>query len=76
MKTLTGTVTSNKMTQTVVVKVEHMWQHPVYKKQLKRSQKYMAHTDKSVAIGKVVRIGETRPISKNKSWKVVEVLKG
>jgi small subunit ribosomal protein S17 len=75
MKTLTGTITSNKMEKTVVVNVERLWQHPVYKKRVKRSTKISAHTDKPLKEGQTVTIAETTPISKTKRWKVVEVIK-
>ncbi|NMB56948.1 30S ribosomal protein S17 [Candidatus Beckwithbacteria bacterium] len=75
MKTLTGKVISNKMENTVTVLVENMWQHPVYQKSIKRSKKFLAHTDKKITEGKFVVIAETRPISKRKNWKVLEVIK-
>ena len=75
MKTLTGTIVSNKMDKTVVVYVERLWEHPVYKKRVKRSTKFSAHTDKPIKEGKTVVIAETTPISKTKRWKVIEVVK-
>jgi small subunit ribosomal protein S17 len=75
MKTLTGKVIKNTMEKTTVVLVERMWQHPMYKKRVKRSKKYLVHTDKKVNIEDKVLIGETKPISKKKTWKVIEVLK-
>ncbi len=72
MKTLTGTVTSTKMKKTVVVTVEKRWRHPMYKKIIKRSKKYFADDQIGVKEKDKVIIQETRPLSKNKNWKVVE----
>ncbi len=71
MKTLTGTVISTKMEKTVVVTVERRWRHPLYKKIVKRSKKYLAHDEFAVKEGETVTIQETRPISKLKRWKVM-----
>lgn len=71
MKTLTGTVISTKMEKTVVVTVERRWRHPLYKKIVKRSKKYLAHDEFGVKDGEKVTIQETRPISKLKCWKVM-----
>ncbi len=68
---LTGTIISNKMTKTVVVRVEKLKEHPKYKKRYKVSKKYKAHTDKEYQIGDKVIIEECRPISKQKKWKVI-----
>ena len=74
-KTQTGIVASDKMDKTVVVKVEHMVKHPVYKKYMKRNVKYKAHdADNSCAIGDKVLIVESRPLSRDKRWKVREIL--
>lgn len=74
-KKMTGTIVSNKMQNTVVVKVEGTIQHPRYGKVIKRSQKYYAHSnDDSLQIGDSVVITETRPISKLKRWLVIEKL--
>lgn len=70
-----GVVTSDKMNKSVVVLVERRVMHPKYGKFVKMSSKFMAHDEKEEAhIGDTVRIMETRPISKNKCWRVVEVV--
>lgn len=72
-KTKTGTVVSNKMNKTVIVKVERTMQHPRYGKVIKRARKFYAHTDNDqLQIGDTVTITETRPLSKLKRWRVVE----
>ncbi|HLG73235.1 MAG TPA: 30S ribosomal protein S17 [Chloroflexota bacterium] len=74
-KTRVGRVVSDKMQQTVVVSVRTTKIHPLYKKMIRRSTKFMAHDAKSEArMGDLVRIVESRPISKMKHWRVVEVL--
>ncbi len=71
-RTKTGTVISNKMNKTVVVKVEVKMQHPLYNKVVKRSKKYYAHNEeKELKEGDSVTIMECRPISKLKRWTVV-----
>lgn len=70
-----GRVVSNKMDKTIVVAVESRFQHPVYQRVVRRTKKYHAHdADNSCQIGDVVRIRETRPISKLKRWRLVEVV--
>jgi len=70
-----GIVTSNKMTKTITVLVERKMQHPIYGKFVKKSKKFAAHDEKDECnIGDTVRIMETRPISKNKRWRLVEIL--
>ena len=71
-----GIVVSNKMQKTVTVKVERTLRHPHFAKVITRAKKYYAHADKSSEIpqGKKVRIEETRPLSKMKRWRVLEVL--
>ena len=70
---LIGTVVSDKTDKTVVVKVERKVKHPLYGKIIRRSKKYHAHDeDNSFKVGETVRIEETRPMSKLKSWKVIE----
>lgn len=70
---LIGTVVSDKTDKTVVVKVERKMKHPLYGKIIRRSKKYHAHDeDNSFKTGETVRIEETRPMSKLKSWKVIE----
>jgi len=74
-KVFSGTVVSNKMKDTVVVAVSRFTKHPKYKKFLKRTKKFMAHDEGNTKeIGDIVSIEETRPISKNKKFKVVESL--
>ncbi len=75
-KELIGMVVSNKMNKTVVVVVSKRVAHPMYKKTFTKKTKYSAHDEKNVCkSGDTVRMIQTRPISKTKSWKVVEVLK-
>lgn len=75
-KTLIGTVISNKMTKTVVVKVERKFRHAVYNKVIIRHKKYKAHNDKfELNIGDLVKMEETKPISKDKHFIVIEKLK-
>ena len=74
-KTRTGVVSSNKMDKTVVVAVERKVQHPIYGKFLKKTTKFHAHDEKNeCSIGDVVRIMESRPLSKTKRWRLVEVV--
>ena len=70
-----GVVTSNKMTKTITVAVERKVKHPIYGKFVKKTTRFHAHDEKNEAsIGDVVRIMETRPLSKTKRWRLVEVL--
>lgn len=70
-----GLVTSNKMDKSIVVAVERKVKHPKYGKFLKKTTKFVAHDEaNSCNIGDTVKIMETRPISKNKCWRLVEVL--
>lgn len=72
-KILTGIVTSTKMTKTVTVKVESVYRHSLYKKTLKKHKKYLAHNDSFDLKEKdIVKIIETKPVSKNKHFKVIE----
>ena len=74
-KTRTGVVSSNKMDKTVVVAVERKVQHPIYGKFLKKTTKFHAHDEKNECnIGDVVRIMESRPLSKTKRWRLVEIV--
>lgn len=74
-KTRIGTVVSDKMDKTVVVKVERQFAHPIYKKIIKRTTRFKAHDEANDChVGDKVRIMETRPLSKEKRWRVVEVL--
>ncbi|MBU1062040.1 MAG: 30S ribosomal protein S17 [Candidatus Omnitrophica bacterium] len=71
-----GTVVSDKMNKSIVVKIERTTKHPIYKRVIKKSTKVMAHDEKEEAnIGDRVRIQETRPLSKNKRWRLVEIIK-
>lgn len=70
-----GIVVSDKMDKTVVVRVERRTTHPLYRKTVTRSEKLHAHDEANdVGLGDLVRISETRPLSKNKRWRVLEVL--
>ena len=74
-KTRVGTVVSDKMDKTVVVAVKDSVQHPLYKKILKRTVKFKAHDENNeCGTGDRVKITETRPLSKDKRWRVVEIL--
>ena len=74
-KTKTGVVTSNKMAKTITVAVERKVKHPIYGKFVKKTTKFHAHDDKDeCSIGDVVKIMETRPLSKTKRWRLVEVV--
>lgn len=74
-RTLTGKVVSDKMDKSIVVMIERSERHPIYGKYVKRSTKLQAHDETSQAkLGDTVSIAECRPISKNKSWSLVEVI--
>ena len=74
-RTLTGTVTSDKMDKTVTVLVERRVKHPLYGKYVVESKKYHAHDEANeCGVGDKVEIAETRPLSKTKSWKVTRIL--
>jgi small subunit ribosomal protein S17 len=74
-KTLIGIVVSNKMDKTAVVSVERRYPHPLYHKIIKSSKRYKAHDPKNEAVlGDVVRLEETRPLSKEKRWRIAETL--
>lgn len=74
-KTLTGLVSSDKMDKTVVVMVNRLVLHPVYKKYVRKRTKVKAHDEKNECrIGDKVRLIETRPLSKDKRWRVKEIL--
>jgi len=75
IKTKIGKVVSDGMEKSVVVKVEYLVSHPLYKKRIKKSTKFMAHDEKDICnIGDKVKIAETRPLSKRKRWRVTEIL--
>jgi small subunit ribosomal protein S17 len=70
-----GVVTSNKMHKSIVISVERKLPHPIYGKYVKKSNTFMAHDEKNeCGIGDTVRIVETRPLSKLKRWRLVEIL--
>ncbi|MEY3433192.1 MAG: ribosomal protein [Bacteroidota bacterium] len=74
-KTKTGTVSSDKMDKTITVAVERKVKHPIYGKFVKKTTKFHAHDEKNEAKpGDVVRIMETRPLSKTKRWRLVEII--
>ncbi len=74
-KQKTGVVVSNKMDKTIAVQVERRLMHPIYGKFVKRSKKFFAHDEEnSCNVGDKVRIMETRPLSKMKRWRLVEIL--
>jgi small subunit ribosomal protein S17 len=74
-KTRVGMVVSDKMQKTVVVSIERRVQHPVYGKMVRRTKKLKAHDEENQAkTGDTVRIMETRPLSKDKRWRVVEII--
>ncbi|HMK04546.1 MAG TPA: 30S ribosomal protein S17 [Ferruginibacter sp.] len=74
-KTRTGVVSSNKMDKTIVVKVERKVKHPLYGKFLKKTTSFHAHDEKNeCSIGDTVKIMESRPLSKTKRWRLVEVV--
>jgi len=74
-KTRVGVVTSDKMEKTVVVSVETLVEHPLYKKRVKMTKKFKAHDEQNECkVGDKVRIMETRPLSKDKRWRVVEII--
>jgi len=75
-KIRTGTVVSNKMDKTVVVSVESIGRHPLYGRTVRTSKKYKAHDEENICnVGDRVKIMETRPLSKDKRWRVVEVVR-
>lgn len=70
-----GIVTSNKMQKTVVVTVERRVIHPLYKRVVRSSRKFLAHDEKNEChVGDTVRIRETRPLSRQKRWRVIQVI--
>lgn len=70
-----GYVTSDKMDKTVVVSIVELIRHPLYSKAVKRTKKFKAHDEQNACkIGDKVRIGETRPLSKEKRWEVIQIL--
>jgi small subunit ribosomal protein S17 len=74
-KVLTGRVVSDKMDKTVVVAVETLVRHPLYQRIVRRTKKFKAHDEKNACrIGDKVKMMETRPLSKEKRWRVIEIL--
>lgn len=74
-KIITGRVVSNRMNKTAVVQSTRKFAHPVFKKYVSRRVKYMVHDEKNeLAVGDTVRIIETRPLSKNKRWRLLDVI--
>ena len=74
-KQKTGVVVSSKMDKTIAVQVERRLMHPIYGKFVKRSKKFFAHDEENTCnVGDKVRIMETRPLSKKKRWRLVEIL--
>lgn len=74
-KEIIGTVSSNKMEKTIVVQVERKKKHPKYGKFVKMTSKFVAHDEKNECnINDIVRLMETRPMSKNKRWRLVEIV--
>ncbi|CAN5665997.1 hypothetical protein BH23CHL4_BH23CHL4_14200 [soil metagenome] len=70
-----GKVVSNQMEKTVVVSVDYVKRHPIYHKRIRRTSKFMAHDEQNTCkTGDIVRIEETRPLSKNKRWIVREII--
>ncbi len=74
-KTRVGVVVSNKMDKTITIAIERKIPHPIYKKYFKKTTKLMAHDEKKECnIGDKVKVMETRPLSKNKRWRLVEIV--
>jgi len=75
-KAVTGTVVSDSMKKSAVVRLDSVTRHPLYKKVIRRSRKVMAHDEKGEAkTGDIVKISVTRPVSKKKRWKIVKIIK-
>ena len=73
-KTRTGVVVSDKMTKTVIVQLTRQFGFPLYGKQVTRTKRVAAHDEKGAHTGVTVRVMETRPLSKTKRWRVVEIV--
>ena len=74
-KQLTGKVVSNKMDKTIVVEIENLVMHPLYKKSVKRTKKLKSHDEKNeCSVGDLVRIEESRPLSKDKRHRLIEII--
>lgn len=75
MKQLTATIIATPNETTAIALVETSWKHPLYKKTVKRSKKYLVHNEVKAQLGQVVTLTETRPLSARKRFKITEVLK-
>lgn len=76
VKTKTGQVVSDAMDKTIVVAVERLVEHPIYKKRVRQTKKFHVHDENNDAhVGDTVRIAETRPMSKTKTWRLDEILR-
>ena len=75
MKCLTGKVISDKMAEGAVVEVERVVAHPIYLKRVRKTSKFHAVNEPGAKAGDKVKIGQCRPISKTKSWKILEIIK-
>ena len=74
-KVRVGKVVNNKMNKSIIVSIERTLKHPLYKKYFKKTNKHMVHDESNTAkIGDIVKIMETRPLSKRKRWRLVEIL--
>ena len=73
-KVRTGVVVSDKMNKSVVVLLSRQFAHPLYGKQIKRTRRVSAHDEHGAGVGDTVRIMETRPLSKTKRWRVIEIV--
>ena len=69
-----GVVASDKMLKSCVVRVDRLIKHPKYRRYVRRTSKFMAHDEKGATVGDKVRIVETRPLSANKRWRIVEII--
>lgn len=69
-----GIVASDKMTKTIIVRVDRLVRHPKYRRYVRRTSKFMAHDETGATIGDKVRIVETRPLSARKRWRVIEIV--
>lgn len=74
MKIFTGKVVSKKMDKTATVAVERVIVHPLYKKRFRRDRKYQAHDEVGTSVGQTVRFAASKPYSKSKKWKILEVV--
>ncbi|HEY4521551.1 MAG TPA: 30S ribosomal protein S17 [Candidatus Paceibacterota bacterium] len=72
---LNGKVISNKMRNTVTVEVSRFKEHPIYRKFIKISKKYKAHSEEQISVGSSVEIESVKPLSKDKKWKVIKLVK-